>query len=88
MSLPDAVLGAKVQAPTPEGPVNVTVPAGSNSGGRLRLKGRGASGGPGRPRGDLFAHLVVALPDASDPELVSFAEAMRRDRPYQPRKAG
>lgn len=88
VSLPDAVLGAKVQAATPDGPVNVTVPAGSNSGARLRLKGRGASTGPGRVRGDLFAHLVVTLPEGSDPDLTAFAEAMRRDRPYQPRRAG
>lgn len=88
VSLPDAVLGAKVPARTPDGLVNVTVPPGSNSGTRLRLKGRGASDGPGRPRGDLFANLVVSLPETPDAALVEFAETMRRDRPYQPRRAG
>lgn len=88
VSLPDAVLGAKVQAATPDGPVNVTVPANSNSGARLRLKGRGASAGPGRARGDLFAHIVVALPEPADPDLITFAETMRRERPYQPRRPG
>lgn len=84
VSLPDAVLGAKIPARTPDGAVNVTLPKNSNSGTRLRLKGRGASDGPGRPRGDLFAHVVVMLPDAEDAALTELAQAMRRDRPYQP----
>ncbi len=86
VSLPDAVLGAKVQAPTPDGPVNVTVPRGSNSGAKLRLKGRGATAGPGKPRGDLVASVVVTLPEALDPDLVKFAETWRAERPYDPRR--
>lgn len=84
VSLPDAVLGAKIPARTPDGLVNVTLPPNSNSGKRLRLKGRGASDGPGRPRGDLFAHVMVMLPEAGDPDLTTFAQTMRRERPYQP----
>jgi DnaJ-class molecular chaperone len=85
VSVPDAVLGGKVEAPTPDGPVTLTVPKGSNSGARLRLKGRGLVDGQGR-RGDLFARLVVTLPDAPDAELEAFAEAWRKDRPYTPRR--
>ena len=81
VSVPDAVLGGKVQAPTPEGPVTVTVPAGSNSGQTLRLKGRGAFFG-GR-RGDLKARLVVTLPDEPDQTLKTFAEDWRAKRPYK-----
>ncbi len=62
VSLPDAVLGGKVQAPTPDGPVSVSIAKGSNSGAVLRLKGRGALDKDGT-RGDLFAHLALALPD-------------------------
>ena len=58
VSVPDAVLGAKVRVPTPEGAVQMTIPAGSNSGKVLRLKGRGAFD-KGR-RGDLLARLVKA----------------------------
>ena len=43
VSVPDAVLGGKIEAPTPEGPVMLNVPKGSNSGTVLRLKGRGAT---------------------------------------------
>jgi DnaJ-class molecular chaperone len=81
----DAVLGGKVEAPTPDGPVTLTVPKGSNTGAKLRLKGRGLVDGQGR-RGDLFARLVVMLPEKPDPELEAFAEEWRRKRPYTPRR--
>jgi DnaJ-class molecular chaperone len=84
ISIPDAVLGAKIEAPTPEGPVTLTVPKGSNSGSTLRLKGRGLYEN-GR-RGDLMARLIVTLPDSPDAALESFAEAWRRERPYAPRR--
>jgi DnaJ-class molecular chaperone len=86
VSVPDAVLGAKVDAPTPEGVVRVTVPKGSSSGAVLRLKGRGAIEG-GR-RGDLLARLMLVLPEAADPELERFAERWRTERPYTPRRRG
>jgi DnaJ-class molecular chaperone len=81
----DAVLGGKVEAPTPEGKVTLTVPKGANTGARLRLKGRGLSDAQGR-RGDLFARLVVTLPDDPDPQLEAFAEQWRQKRPYAPRR--
>ena len=74
VSVPDAVLGGKVEAPTPEGPVVLNVPKGSNSGTVLRLKGRGATDLRTGRRGDLFAKLVVTLPDRPDPRL----EVLRR----------
>ncbi|CAN5321847.1 J domain-containing protein [soil metagenome] len=81
VSVPDAVLGGKVQAPTPEGAVSVTIPAGSNSGQTLRLKGRGAF--VGGKRGDLKARLVVTLPDAPDEALKAFAQEWRDKRSYK-----
>lgn len=85
VTLYDAVLGGKVEAPTPEGPVTLTVPKGSNTGARLRLKGRGAADGQGK-RGDLFARLVVTLPETSDAELEAFAETQKKARPYAPKR--
>jgi DnaJ-class molecular chaperone len=85
VSVPDAVLGAKVDAPTPDGVVSLTVPKGSSSGATLRLKGRGAVGATGK-RGDLFARILLALPESSDAELEAFAERWRKDRPYTPRR--
>jgi DnaJ-class molecular chaperone len=88
ISVPDAVLGAKVEAPTPDGPVTLTVAKHSNAGATLRLRGRGAVNAETGKRGDLFAHLVVSLPDPPDPELDRFAEIWRKDRPYTPRRKG
>jgi DnaJ-class molecular chaperone len=86
VTVPDAVLGGKVEAPTPDGPVTLTVPKGANSGQILRLKGRGL-GDPGTgKRGDLLARLMVVLPDTVDPELERIAEEWRAKRPYSPRR--
>lgn len=85
VSIPDAVLGGKVEARTPDGAVTLTIPKGANSGQSLRLKGKGLSDGRGK-RGDLLARIVLMLPDKPDPELESFAERWRKERPYTPRK--
>ncbi len=86
IALPDAVLGAKVDAPTPDGAVSLTVPKGANSGATLRLRGRGGVDPDGGRRGDLFARLMIVLPEPPGPELEHFAEIMRKDRPYTPRR--
>jgi DnaJ-class molecular chaperone len=85
VSVPDAVLGGKVQADTPDGPVTLNIPKGSNSGRTLRLKGRGLSDGQGR-RGDLLARLMVTLPEPPDHELEEFAKTWRAERPYTPHR--
>jgi DnaJ-class molecular chaperone len=81
ITVPDAVLGGKVEAPTPDGNVSLTVPKGSNSGQQLRLKGRGFIDAKGK-RGDLVARLVVTLPDVAGPELEQFAQEWKAKRPY------
>lgn len=57
----EAVLGCSLTLPTPEGSVQISVPAGSAAGRQLRLKGKGI---PGDPPGDLYAVLAIALPPA------------------------
>ena len=59
----EAYRGAKVAVPTLEGDVRVAVPAGSQTGHKLRLRGKGAPEAKGEP-GDLIVHLEVRLPDA------------------------
>jgi DnaJ-class molecular chaperone len=71
ITLKEAVLGAKIKAPTPAGPVTVTVPKGANTGTVLRLKGRGVRRTHGT-RGDEYVTLKVRLPDKRDPELERF----------------
>ena len=82
VSVPDAVLGGKIQVPTPEGAVMMTIPKGSNSGKILRLKARGAYAGG--KRGDLLARLAVTLPETPDDELIRFATEWREKRSYKP----
>ena len=72
VTLQEAVLGAKVKVPTPDGPVMLTIPKGSSSGKVLRLKGRGFTAKNGT-RGDQLVTLAVDLP-AADAELMAFAE--------------
>ena len=88
ISLPDAVLGARVEAPTPDGSVALKVAPDTSSGAVLRLKGRGFVDGATGRRGNLYARLMIALPEASDPALHAFAETMQRERPYTPRRRG
>ena len=70
ISLKEAVQGAKIKAPTPEGPVMLTVPKGSSSGKVLRLKGRGFTDKSGK-RGDQLVTLSIELP-AADAALEKF----------------
>ena len=86
VAIPDAVLGARLEARTPDGPVTLTVPPHANAGAQLRLKGRGAFDTVTGRRGNLIAHLVLTLPEGSDPELERFAETWRRERPYIPQR--
>ena len=72
ITLKEAVLGAKVRVPTPDGPVMLSVPPGASSGKVLRLKGRGFTDKAGK-RGDQLVTLAVDIP-ADDAALRSFAE--------------
>lgn len=81
----EAALGATVQAAVPDGTVEVRIPEGSQPGRKLRLKGRGI---PGRPPGDLYLVMEVALPPASNPKARALYEAMARDLSFfKPRQS-
>ena len=70
ITLKEAALGARVSAPTIDGPVMLTVPEGAQSGAVLRLKGRGIpKGSDTKERGDQFVHLSVKLPEKISDEL-------------------
>jgi DnaJ-class molecular chaperone len=85
VSLTEAVLGAKVTAPTVDGPVVVTIPPGSGGAKPLRLRGRGAPDGKGR-RGDHYVSLRIVLPEESDAELQDFVRRWGPGHPYDPRR--
>jgi DnaJ-class molecular chaperone len=86
VALTEAVLGAKVAVPTADGNVTMSIPANSNSGRVLRLKGKGAPK-PGLmgERGDEYVTLKVMLPDQAEPELAAFLKDWAPKHPYDPR---
>jgi DnaJ-class molecular chaperone len=84
VTLAEAVLGAKVDVPTPRGTVSLSIPPGSSSGTRLRLKGRGAASENG-PSGDLFAEIQIVLPTEIGDADRQMIEEFGRRHPQDPR---
>jgi len=64
----EAYAGAKVSIPTPEGSVQLSIPAGSQNGSKLRLRGKGIQQ-KDKPKGDLIAHLEIVLPQGHSEEV-------------------
>jgi DnaJ-class molecular chaperone len=83
VSLSEAVEGARIQVPTPAGPVALTIPAGANTGKTLRLKGKGVAG-----QGDQLVHLHVVLPETPDEDLKKFVKKWSKRDYTPPRPAG
>ncbi|MDA7087859.1 DnaJ C-terminal domain-containing protein [Pseudomonas sp. SA3-5] len=80
----EAALGASIEAPTPSGKVQVKIPANSQGGRKLRLKGRGI---PGEPAGDLYLLLEIVLPPADSEKARQLYEMMAREMAFNPRLA-
>jgi DnaJ-class molecular chaperone len=85
VSLPEAVLGATVTAPTIHGSVALKVPAGSNNGTTMRLRGKGVPAQGAAAAGDHYVTLRIVLPDPPDPELTRFLETWSRNNSYEVR---
>jgi molecular chaperone DnaJ len=82
----EAALGASVQIPTPDGPVSLKVPAGTESGKLLRVKGRGAPRLKGNGRGDLLARLKVTVPtklSKAEREALESYDKVSRENPRE-----
>jgi curved DNA-binding protein len=80
----EAALGGMIPVPTLGGEVELKVPAGTASGKRLRLKGRGM---PGAVPGDQYVELVIQTPEASDDRAIAFYEDMaKRFKGFDPRR--
>lgn len=81
----EAALGASVSVPVPDGTVQLTVPPGSPSGRKLRLKGKGI---PGDPAGDLYAVLLITAPAAqNEAQKAAYAALARSFADFHPRTA-
>ena len=86
VTLAEAVLGGKVKVPTIGGSVMLNVPANSNTGTSLRLKGRGLLDRKSGTRGDQYVKLRIVLPEKTDDKLKAFAEGWEEGRSYNPRR--
>ena len=72
----EAYAGAKVNVPTPEGSVQLSIPAGSKNGAKLRLRGKGIQP-KDQARGDLIASLEIVLPKGRDAEVEEALKAVQ-----------
>jgi DnaJ-class molecular chaperone len=78
VELEDAILGAKIRVQTPTGAVDLNIPAQTNSGRTLRLRGKGLPGKSGP--GDLLVTLEIKLPEVIDEDLLDYARKRRKTR--------
>ena len=81
VTLGEAVLGGKVEVPTPTGRVAMSLPKGANTGTKLRLKGKGVGG-----KGDLYVTLKIVLPEGGDKALEDFVRSWAPSRSDDPRR--
>jgi DnaJ-class molecular chaperone len=86
ITLGEALHGAKINVPTLQGPVSMSIPAGSSSGQVLRLKGKGVPAHTVHAAGDQLVTLQIVLPEESDQNLSDIVKRWEAAHPYDPRK--
>ena len=79
----EAALGDKLVVPTPDGKVDLKIPANAKSGQKMRLKGKGI---PGHPPGDLYASLQIVNPRVSTEQAREMFQKMAQEMPFDPRE--
>jgi len=80
----EAYLGAKIEVTTPEGPVQLRIPAGAQTGQKLRLREKGVKRRDGS-RSDLIVHLAIRIPKERSAELDAAFEKIREAMTEDPR---
>ncbi|MEI2685756.1 MAG: J domain-containing protein [Cypionkella sp.] len=85
ITIDEAVLGAKVMAPTIDGPVGLTIPEGASSGKVMRLRGRGVARAGQKAKGDQKIELKIVVSPASDAGLRAFLTEWRKTQSFDPR---
>jgi molecular chaperone DnaJ len=73
-----AALGGKVEAPTPDGAVQLTIPQGTEDGKLLRIKGRGVQRLNGKGRGDVLARIRIEVPKKLNKKQREALEALQK----------
>jgi curved DNA-binding protein len=80
----EAALGGKVRVPTLGGAIEMTIPAKSQTGNKLRIKGRGL---PGSTAGDQYVILKIMIPEPKNEASKTLYEEMAKQMPFNPREA-
>ena len=86
VSYPEAALGATVEVPTSDGSISLKIPAGSESGKLLRVRGQGAPKLKGSGRGDLLARVRVTVPkklNKAEKEALEQLKSVSRENPRE-----
>ncbi|PYQ08593.1 MAG: molecular chaperone DnaJ [Acidobacteria bacterium] len=87
LTMVEAALGAHVEVPTPDGPVTIEIPAGTQNGQRFRLRKRGLPRLDQKGRGDLYVEARVSVPAVSDDASRELLREFARRNPADPRRA-
>jgi len=82
----EAALGAKIEVPTLERPVTLTIPAGTQGGRRFRLKGKGAPRLKGSGHGDLYVRVRIVVPKDLDEDEQALVRKLEAREPDDPRR--
>jgi len=85
IAMTEAALGAHVEVPTPDGPVTIEIPSGTQNGQRFRLRKRGVPRLGGRGRGDLYVEAEIVVPRIADDRGRALLEEFSRINPHDPR---
>lgn len=85
LTISEAMLGTKVDVPTLAGTVALTIPAGTSSGQRLRIRGQGLPK-PDGTRGDQYVQVKIAVPKHLDQDGKELIQEFARKHPYNPRE--
>ena len=85
VTLTEAALGAKVEVPTLDGPSTIKIPPGTQSGQKLRLRGKGVASLRGNARGDQFVEVQVVVPKVADERSKELLRELARLNPEDPR---
>jgi len=86
VTVTEAALGAKVEVPTLDGPSTIRIPPGTQSGQKLRLRGKGAPSLRANARGDQFVEVQVVVPRVADERTKELLREMERLNPQDPRE--
>jgi len=86
VTIAEATLGAKVPVPTLDGRVTLTIPPGTDSGTRLRLRGKGVPSPSGGAAGDLYATVQIRVPRDLPPEAAEKLEELAKHDATDPRE--